>query len=404
MVKQLFSAASDFMILIIAAAALFIFKNQITHVGVWVYELAWVVIGVSIIATVLLKPKKTKAATVFPRELAKRIENALPHDAIKLYQSWLLMSLDACYQIYQQKQSKEALSELANNITDKLVFTINRLPKDSLYKLLEERNKDNAFIALVFFTTLIKTLEPKAIKSIFKKPISAYRDVFTHIQLNNAPQFLFREHYRLYELGALVGYQWHLLNFNSDIEPHLRLTLEPQLLEDKRQASQVSSETDANASPAPESKDVTPRQQEDEKPKQEEKASPVVEEAASEVEPQNAENTNQIEAEQCDKFFKWLQRQIIRKPINEDHCFYQDDKQYGTNRVFISEAALADFSKKTQVSADEIIKSLVLLSHSDGKTYQLNVEGEDDKTLISVAIDVDVKASSDLNGTILEAS
>lgn len=404
MVKQLFSAASDFVILIIAAVALFIFKNQITHVGVWAYELAWVVVVASLMATILLKPKKTKVAPAFPRELAKRIENALPHDAIKLYNSWLLMSLDTCYRIYRQKQSKEALSELANDITDKLVFTINRVPKESLYKLLEERNKDNAFIALIFFTTLIKTLEPKAIKAIFKKPISAYRDVFTLIQLNNAPQFLFREHYRLYELGALVGHQWQSLNFNTDIEQRLRLTLEPQLLEDKRQARETSTKTDANASPIPESKDETQRQQINENPEQEEKTSPVAKQAVADVEPQNTENTNSIETEQCDKFFKWLQRQIIRKPINEDYYFYQNDKQHGANRIFITEAALADFSKKTQVSADEILKSLVLLSHSDGKTYQLNVEGEGDKTLISVDIDFDVKASFDLNSTILEAS
>ena len=404
MVKQLFSAASDFVILIIAAVALFIFKNQITHVGVWAYELAWVVVVASLIATILLKPKKTKVAPAFPRELAKRIENALSHDAIKLYHSWLLMSLDNCYRIYQQKQSKEALSELANDITDKLVFTINRVPKERLYKLLEERNKDNAFIALIFFTTLIKTLEPKAIKAIFKKPISAYRDVFTLIQLNNAPQFLFREHYRLYELGALVGYQWQSLNFNSDIEQQLRSTLEPQLLEDKRQVRETSTKTDANASPMPESKDETQCHQINENPEQEEKTSPVAVQAIVEVEPQNAENTNSIETEQCDKFFKWLQRQIIRKPINEAHYFYQNDKQHGANRIFITEAALADFSKKTQVSTDEILKSLVLLSHSDGKTYQLNVEGEGDKTLIFVAIDFDVKVSSDLNGTILEAS
>lgn len=105
MVKQLFSAASDFVILIIAAVALFIFKNQITHVGVWAYELAWVVVVASLIATILLKPKKTKVAPAFPRELAKRIENALPYGAIKLYHSWLLMSLDTCYRTYKQKRN-----------------------------------------------------------------------------------------------------------------------------------------------------------------------------------------------------------------------------------------------------------------------------------------------------------
>jgi len=115
MVKQLFSVANDFLILIVAAVALLIFKNQISHAGVWLYELAWVVVIVAVIGTILLKPKKSKAVPVFPRELAKRIENSLPHDAIKLYQSWLLISLDKCYRIYQKKKLKRGVIRTSTN-------------------------------------------------------------------------------------------------------------------------------------------------------------------------------------------------------------------------------------------------------------------------------------------------
>ena len=235
MIKYLYTLVSDFVILIIAAIALFFFKSLIIQEGVWLYELAWVVIIIATIGTILLKPRKPKITPVFPRELAKRIENALPHDAIKLYQSWLLMSLDKCYQNLQKQRPKEALSDLANTLADKLIFVFNRTPSDCLYKILEERNKDNAFVALTFFTTVIESLKPYAVKSLFKKPLSAYRDVFTQITLENAPNYLFREHYRLYELGALVEGRWLSLNFNSDLEPLLRSALAPQLLEDKSQ-------------------------------------------------------------------------------------------------------------------------------------------------------------------------
>ena len=106
MAKQRFSVSLDCVIFIIAAVALIIFKHQIIHLGIWAYKLAWVAIVMSLIAVVLLKSKKTKEVPIFPFELAKRIENALPVDAIKLYQSWLLKSLDTCYRAYQQKQSK----------------------------------------------------------------------------------------------------------------------------------------------------------------------------------------------------------------------------------------------------------------------------------------------------------
>lgn len=406
MIKYLYTLVSDFVILIIAAIALFFFKSPIIQEGVWLYELAWVVIIIATIGTILLKPRKPKVTPVFPRELAKRVENALPHDAIKLYQSWLLMSLDKCYQILQKQRSKEALSDLANALADKLIFVFNRMPRDCLYKILEERNKDNAFVALIFFTTVIESLKPYAVKSLFKKPLSAYRDVFTHITLENAPDYLFREHYRLYELGALVEGRWLSLNFNSDLEPLLRSALAPQLLEDKSQPKAPTpkkpSVNEINEISDTESKKTLSQSQEDSTAEQTGKPPAVVKETVVEDESKKTINTDNIETEQCEKFFKWLQRQIDRKPINCSEYFYQDCKQQGDSMLFITDIALSDFSKKTQISANVIKEALVLQKHSDGKPYQFKEEGQPDKQLLSINVNFEIKTSSELSGSIEE--
>ncbi len=401
MFKHLYTLISDFVILILAASALFFFKSLIIQEGVWLYELAWVVIIIATIGTLLLKPRKTKVMPLFPRVNAKRIENALPHEAIKLYQSWLLMSLDQCYQPLKKKHSEEKLSDLVTVLTDNLVFIFNRVPEESLYKILEERNKDNAFVALLFFTTVIKTLEPYAVKSLFKKPVSAYRDVFTQITLEKAPGFLFREHYRLYDLGALVKGQWVSLNFNSDIEQLLRSVLAPQLLENKSaiKTKKIAS-TKVNESADIESKGIVSKSQEDSVSKQIDKKPVVAQEAVVEIELQNPVSADDIEIEQCKKFFKWLQRQVQRKPINKSPYFYQDCTQYGESMLFITECALADFSKKTQILASEIKKALMSLNHSDGKSYQLKEKGNLNKKLLSTVVDFEIKGSSKLKGII----
>ena len=406
MIKYLYTLVSDFVILIMASIALFFFKSLIIQEGVWLYELAWVVIIIATIGTILLKPRKPKVTPVFPRELAKRIENALPHDAIKLYQSWLLMSLDKCYRILQKKRSKEALSDLANTLTDKLIFVFSRTPSDCLYKILEERNKDNAFVALTFFTTVIESLKPYAVKSLFKKPLSAYRDVFTHITLENAPDYLFREHYRLYELGALIEGRWLSLNFNSDLEPLLRSALAPQLLEDKSQSKAPTSKkpyvNEINEMSDTESKKNLSQSQEDSTVEQTGKPPAVIKETVVEDESKKAINTDNIETEQCEKFFKWLQRQIDRKPINCSEYIYQDCKQHGDSMLFITDIALSDFSKKTQIAANDIKEALVLLKHSDGKPYQFKEEGQPDKQLLSINVNFETKTSSELSGSIEE--
>lgn len=406
MIKHLYALLSDFVILIIAAIALFFFKSLIIQEGVWLYELAWVVIIIATIGTILLKPRKPKVTPVFPRELAKRIENALPHDAIKLYQSWLLTSLDKCYQNLQKQRPKEALSDLANALADKLIFVFNRTPSDCLYKILEERNKDNAFVALTFFTTVIESLKPYAVNSLFKKPLSAYRDVFTHITLENSPDYLFREHYRLYELGALVEGRWLSLNFNSDLEPLLRSALAPQLLEDQSQPKAPTpkkpSVNEINASAEAESKTTLSQSQEASTAEQTDTHPSVVKETVIEDESKKAINTDNIETEQCEKFFKWLQRQIDRKPINCSEYFYQDCKQHGDSMLFITNIALSDFSKKTQIAANDIKEALVLLKHSDGKPYQFKKEGQPDKQLLSINVNFEIKTSSELSGSIEE--
>lgn len=395
MLKKMFLL--DFMVLIIVVASLFIFKSEIMHVGFWLYELSWVIIIVVFVGIIFLKPKKSKVVTVFPQELAKKIEDALPHNAIKLYQSWLILSLNRCYQLCKNKQSNEILFELTKTISDKLVLILNRIPKDSLYTTLEERNKDNAFIALIFFTTIIKILESNAVKSIFKKPISAYRDVFTQIVLENASHFLFREHYRLYELGMLVSDEWSALNFNSDIETLLRSTLKPKLIEDASQSMQKP--VLANEPIVKENNREVPFQEEKLEIKQEAEKATIVHEMDSES--QKSEDISQIEVERCEKYFKWLRRQVDRKPVNNDYYFYQDSKKYGKDILFITDPAFTDFSKKTQINVDEMLKSLVALKYSNGKRYQLKVEGGPHVNLVSVAIS-NVNASSELNGAIEE--
>ena len=59
--------------------------------------------------------------------------------------------------------------------------------------------------------------------------------------------------------------------------------------------------------------------------------------------------------------------------------------------LLITDIALSDFSKKTQISVNIIKEALVLLKHSDGKLYQFKEEGQPDKQLLSINVDFETK-------------
>jgi hypothetical protein len=384
-IKLSTSLLSDFLIVILISGLLLLFKTTIVHESIWIYDIAWVVLAVTTIGLFFLRPRKTKAALSFPHEQVKRIEKALPYDAIKIYRSWFVLSLERCYNRSKNRLSKSARSDLAKALADKLVLVFNCVPKDSLYKVLEDRNKDNALIALIFFTTIIQVLKSKAAHTQFNKPISRYRDVFTWITLERAETFLFREHYRLYELGVLVGELWDLLNFNADIEPILKSVLLSPLLADTSQSKgKKQAESEMNISVLSEKKSEDPQQQ-----------TVNIDQSMQAI---SCNADDEITA----KFFKWLKRQMIRKPINSDQCFYQDRKQHDETVIFISDGAWLDFSKKAQVSESKIKSLLAAQKYSDGTSYRLKQEGVAPVRLWAVTVDFAIDCSHELAGSIEE--
>lgn len=408
MIKRLSSVISDFVILLLTGGLLLLFKDSLLHEGVWLYDAAWLVCVIAVIATFLLRPRKSNGVVSFPEDQAKRIEKALPHDAIKIHQAWLIQSLEKCYRASHKKCSKEALFHLAKTLADTLVITFNRLPKDVLYQILEERNKDNAAVALIFFTSIIRVLNTNVADAIFNKPIVGYRDVFTRITLEEAKTFLFREHYRLYELGALLEGRWLALHFNHDIEPVLKSALAPDLLEDKSRAAPTKPFDVEKTEPdtAHKVNEVSEKQRDIHR-KDDATEIPVMNAAnLLEATVQNslyAEPTTISEREtplKVSKFFKWLQRQIKRKPINKDPYFYQRGTQYGKEPLFLSDRALADFFKKTHISCDEIKTLLTAQGYSDGRSYRLKTEGPSVVSLMAIHVNFDVVCLHELSGTI----
>jgi len=169
--------------------------------------------------TTWLKKKSSTPIGKFPAEYLRKIENAFPHEAIKLFQSWFTPAIQSSYQDLSQSLSQQDAKQLAENLTEYLLINIRKLPSP-LYLELENKNRNNAIVCILFFVSMIRFLAPFAPTKVLNKRISPYRYVFSFLQLHRAIEFLYREHYRLFELGQLVT-DTPKIHLNQDIEAML---------------------------------------------------------------------------------------------------------------------------------------------------------------------------------------
>lgn len=404
------SILTDFAILAVVAFLLFATENTLFRGNVRLYEIAWVIIVFAALLTIFLRPRNKIKNSGFPKELVKTIENSLPHEAIKLFQNWYLGKLNKYHSFIKKRLGIERSNEQSKELAIKIAGTFARLSDDLLYKALEDRNKDNAIVSIIFFTVLLNSLSEFASNSIFDKPVSKYRDVFNIISLNDAETFLFREHYRLYEIGTILGDNFSNLNINADIQDILGLALDQQ----KEVAhKEIDSSPLEGNSKSPEqtlvnisedndacNKDTSTTSQNNEHATETNNGTEISSEDNIDATNDHTAISN-VDRSNCDKFIKWLQRQLKRNPVNEGFYFFQD-QLFGNNCLFISDTAFVDFSKKSNLKVNDIKHSLVTIEIAKPDRFKLSKEGQPSLPLTAIEVDFNLECLTELDGKIEE--
>ncbi|MCW5590018.1 MAG: hypothetical protein KIT27_10225 [Legionellales bacterium] len=407
MKSNIYSLLIDFSILAVVSILLLATENTLFRQNVVLYDLAWAIVVLVAILTIFLRPRKRMKHSDFPKDLAKTIENSLPHDAIKLFKDWYLEKLINYYSFIKNKSG----IGLANDSSKKMAMDISkafeRIGNEPLYQVLEDRNKDNAIVSIIFFTVLLRSLSGFANKSIFDKPVSQYRDTFNIINLNDANRHLFREHYRLYEIGTILSNNFSALNFNSDIEDILCFALKNQPTTTDRVVDNLPAESLDILSEKP---NINPSKTSTHPEaitsiSDLNRGNEITDSTPDEIEIKKDVDTSiehcTDDKSNCEKFIKWLQRQLKRNPANESFYFFYK-RSFGNSNLFVSETAFVDFSKKSNIKVNDIKHSLVEMGIAKNNIFKFSKEGQPSIPLTIVQVDFNFECLTELDGDIEE--
>lgn len=338
----------------------------------------WVVaIGLMVMAVVmgLLQPKKSPALPKFPRSLALKLERGLMVEAVPLYRQWLLPGLS---QAFSETQTPVWCEAFANAVCQ----AIKAVPSELWYQSFETRSRDHAALTLIFLTIYLRLRA----MNLSTQQVSPYRDPLKQFPWEVAKTHLFRESFRLLELGQCVAGKFDNLQFNQDIQLILANALSektaPSELENQTTPTPAEAKPKVTTQPACKTTQIPVEA----KPKQvippasgNDKKSPFV----SAVKSQTQDTSKVIK-----KFDRWLTQQLKRQPINTGSFFFVH-ANFQT-QLFLTDMALIDFTAKTQESKTDLINTLQLAKRSDGKCYQLKRANESSTDLVAIETPIDL--------------
>ena len=267
--------------------------------------------------------KKSKTShTGFSAILLRRIENAIPHGALNLFQLWFTPSIVLAHQDLSKKLMQDASQALSEKMAEHLISNFTKLP-NILYAEIENKNRDNAVVTLVFCVAMLRFLINYAPTRILNKTVSPYRYAFSFLKLNKADEFLYRESYRLFELGQLVTNTPHIV-LNDDLREQLNCLVEVKT---------VSQETSQTTTPT-----------------------------SSEIQLVDSTSQEEDTAVIKENFTRWLTHKIksseARYAINEEGWVYCSPMKYPANTIFVTYELLNEYQKIRSILPNTVLASM----------------------------------------------
>ena len=285
-----------------------------------------------------------------------------PTAQIELLEKVLLGSLAKIYTLLQAIPVNEGQTLLDFKLTE-LISLFKRIQKQPTFlnTTANERTKNQAIFIFVFYRVLLRDVLDKAIKNKILSPNTEPWIFLKRVptQLEDLQYYLGAQSWRLYEFKTLVFGEIAHLELNVDIKFILESLLSPF----------ENGEENPN----------------------------------SEKQPAKAQN-KEFDVNALKKsFYKWLKKQIDSWPINESGRFFVDIKRFDKRVLFISERALADFSKSESIALKTLtggFKKEHILSSSE---YSLeNSKGKKIEHLFKATIKFDTEVFFPLNHKIVE--
>ncbi len=329
--------------------------------GILAYLILWGMWG-GYGVLVLLRSRKPKPRLVFPRANIQEIEAVLPHESLKLFQQWLVPGvLDSLYE-------RHILTEVANPtemvklITHELKQSVSKISKEALYKSLKDPNCAHAYVALIVLTITLRCIAAQEEAVVGNKKVSPYRNLMIHIQWNQAKEVLFREMYRLSELGILLQGNLTALFLNVDLQEPLWQILEIIEMPEQGKAQQQVAQQNGAVDKKVAAKSV----------------------ASAEL------------------FFKWVQREMRQHPLNQGSYFFKTPEMFiqQQNQIYVSESALVGFALHTKMAVGEIKKTLLSEGVLATEAYQLKQANSPVVRLYLVTIHFNVHCIEPVSGII----
>lgn len=341
----------EIVILFVAMIILWFLKGNIIAYGKGFYDLLWIFLLSGFCLLFFLRPRTKAKKTTFPEAELKKIEKRVPHQAISLM-PWFVETLNKVYAALLSEIKETKTSEFVADFVSAIEIKFSKIQKIGLYQLLENKSRDNAFIAMVFFMVLINDLIKHSPARILNKKVSPYRWAMSFISLDIAPKYLGKESFRFYELARLTTNNFDDLIFNSDLSDLFKKVF---LAEASKAQVLLASKTSKN-----------------------EKALEIIK-----------------------NFEKWLQRQLKKELINQGQRYFQDLQNYGNKYLFIVDEVLNRYLKASKQSKHEFLLMLKQQEVLDNGQFVFKQKNEKNLSIHKIKISFKTEVLVTLAGEIV---